>query len=138
MSHWAHLHTLCRKHDLRIMYAFGSRAAEVKRWLKDESADLSTGVSDVDIGVLPVKKLRVREKVEIAVALEDLLDVHRVDLVVLPEADPFVAAEVIRGERLFADDEDAADEYDLYVLRRAGDLAPFEKERIAMILGRSS
>jgi hypothetical protein len=57
---------------------------------------------------------------------------------VLPEADPFVAAEVIRGERLFADDEDAADEYDLYVLRRAGDLAPFERERIEMILGRSS
>jgi hypothetical protein len=138
MSHRAQLHALCRKHDLWIMYAFGSRAGEVKRWLEDESADLSTGVSDADIGVLPAKKLSVREKVEIAVALEDLLDVHRVDLVVLPEADPFVAAEVIRGERLFADDEDAADEYDLYVLRRAGDLAPFERERIEMILGRSS
>jgi hypothetical protein len=120
------------------MYAFGSRAAEVKRWLEDESVGLSAGVSDADIGVLPAKKLSVREKVEIAVALEDLLDVHRVDLVVLPEADPFVAAEIIRGERLFADNEDAADEYDLYVLRRAGDLAPFEKERIAMILRRST
>lgn len=138
MSHRAKMHALCREHDLRIMYAFGSRAAEVKRWLEDEGAGLSTGVSDADIGVLPAKKLSVRKKVEIAVALEDLLDVHRVDLVVLPEADPFVAAEVIRGERLFADDEDAADEYDLYVLRRAGDLAPFEKKRIEMILGRSS
>lgn len=138
MSHRAKVHALCREHDLRIMYAFGSRAAEVKRWLEDESVGLSAGVSDADIGVLPAKKLSVREKVEIAVALEDLLDVHRVDLVVLPEADPFVAAEIIRGERLFADNEDAADEYDLYVLRRAGDLAPFEKERIAMILRRST
>jgi hypothetical protein len=57
-----------------------------------------------------------------------------VDLVVLGEADPFVAAEVIRGERLYAHDEYTADEYDLYVLRRAGDLAPLERERIALVL----
>ncbi|MGC9398577.1 MAG: nucleotidyltransferase domain-containing protein [Anaerolineae bacterium] len=138
MSHRAQLRALCREHDLWIMYAFGSRAAEVKRWLEDDPVDLSAGTSDVDIGVLPAEKLHVHEKVEIAVALEDLLNVHRVDLVVPSEADPFVAAEVIRGKRLFADDEDAADEYDLYVLRRAGDLLPFEKERIEMILGRSS
>jgi hypothetical protein len=36
---------------------------------------------------------------------------------------------------LYARDEDDADEYDLYVLRRAGDLAPLERERIALILG---
>jgi len=28
----------------------------------------------------------------------------------------------------------ASDEYDLYVLRRAGDLIPFENERLALIL----
>ncbi len=68
-------------------------------------------------------------------ALEDLLECPRVDLVVLDEADPFVAAEVIRGERLFARDEDVADEYDLFVLRRAGDLAPSERDRIVRVLG---
>ena len=31
------------------------------------------------------------------------------------EADAFLAADVIRGERLFARDEEVADEYDLYV-----------------------
>jgi hypothetical protein len=54
---------------------------------------------------------------------------------VLPEADPFLAANVIRGERLFADDRYLADLYDLYVLRRAGDLVPLERERQALILG---
>jgi hypothetical protein len=77
----------------------------------------------------------VAEKVRLAVALEGLLRCQRVDLVVLDEADPFVAAEVIRGERLYAHDEYAADEYDLYVLRRAGDLAPLEWERMALVLG---
>ena len=42
---------------------------------------------------------------------------------------------MIRGERLYAQDDHAADEYDLYVLRRAGDLAPFERARMAFVLG---
>ena len=67
-------------------------------------------------------------------ALEDLFDVGRVDLVVLPEADPFLAVNVIRGERLFADNAYLADEYDLYVLRRAADLLPLERERQRLIL----
>jgi hypothetical protein len=66
--------------------------------------------------------------------LEDFLGVSRVDLVSLPEADPFLAANIIRGERLCARDTYLADEYDLYILRRAGDLAPLERERMALIL----
>jgi len=80
----------------------------------------------------------VQQKVRLAIALEDLFDVGRVDLVCLPEADPFLAANVVRGERLYARDEYEADEYDLYVLRRAGDLAPLERERMALILGEQS
>ena len=68
-------------------------------------------------------------------ALEDLFCVSRVDLVNLNEADPFLAANVIRGERLYSKNADLADEYDLYVLRRAGDLIPLERERIAIIMG---
>jgi uncharacterized protein len=58
------------------------------------------------------------------------------NLVLLSEADPFLAANIIRGERLFSRDERSADEYELYVLRRAGDLAPFERERIEAALKR--
>ena len=82
----------------------------------------------------PAEPLDIRRKVELAIALEDLFGVNRVDLVVLPEADPFLAVNVIRGERLFADDSTLADEYDLYVLRRAADLLPFERERQRRIL----
>ena len=56
------------------------------------------------------------------------------DLIIILEADPFLAANIIRGERIYCRDEYEADEYDLYILRRAGDLIPFERERIALIM----
>jgi hypothetical protein len=94
----------------------------------------------VDIGVktLSGRKFSVAEKVNLALALEDFFGCKRVDLVSLSEADPFVAAEVIRGERLFTHGKHQADEYELYVLRRAGDLAPLERERMVLILGEST
>jgi hypothetical protein len=94
------------------------------------------GGSDVDIGVLAARDVRldVEAKVRSAQALEALLGVERVDLISLADADPFVAANVVRGERLFAADADDADEFDLYVLRRAGDLAPLERERQRLVL----
>jgi hypothetical protein len=130
----AALEALCRRFQLHILYAFGSRGREALAWLDDDGGGLPPGPSDLDIGVKPAEPLDVRRKVELAIALEDLFDVNRVDLVVLPEADPFLAVNVIRGERLFADDGYLADEYDLYVLRRAADLLPFERERQRRIL----
>ena len=110
---------------------------EIRDWLGERRGDLPLGPSDADIGAkgLPGIKWSVEEKVELAGALEDLFGGLRVDLVCLGEADPFLAAEIIRGERLFAGDGNEADEYELYVLRRAGDLAPLERERMALVLG---
>ena len=126
---------LCRQHGVAIVYVFGSRAREVRDWLDGDGASHLSGASDVDIGVRPTPEVRwdVFDKVRLAIALEDLFGCRRVDLVVLPEADPFLAAEIIRGERVFSRDEYEADEYDLYVLRRAGDLIPLERERLALI-----
>ncbi len=126
------LEAVCRRFQLHILYAFGGRGREALGWLHGSA--LSPGPSDLDIGVKPAELLDVRRKVELAIDLEDLFGVNRVDLVVLPEADPFLAVNVIRGERLFADDSYLADEYDLYVLRRAADLLPFERERQRRIL----
>jgi hypothetical protein len=91
--------------------------------------------ADIDIGALPEqgKRLSIREKSLIAIELEEIFQADRVDLVVLPEADAFLAANIIRGERLYCRDTYAADEYELYALRRAADLAPLEGERLALI-----
>ncbi|OHD70561.1 MAG: hypothetical protein A2177_05750 [Spirochaetes bacterium RBG_13_68_11] len=131
------LDDFCRAHDLDALYVFGSRAEGVCRSLEADLLAPESSPSDVDIGILPPESavLPVDRKVAIAAGLEDLLGVSRVDLVVLPEADPFLAVNIIRGERLFYRDARRIDEYELYVLRRAGDLAPFERERLAMIGG---
>jgi hypothetical protein len=44
-----------------------------------------------------------------------------------------LSTNIVRGERIFCRDPYAADEYELYILRRAGDLAPFEKDRLSLI-----
>lgn len=133
------LNQIAEKFELDIIYAFGSHAKEVAEWAKREGFELSiSGLSDVDIGVKPCagKQLSAKEKVHLSVALEDLFSINRVDLVVIPEVDPFLAANIIRGERIYCIDEYEADEYDLYILSRAGDLIPLERERIALIMGK--
>ena len=135
------LNQIAERFGLSVIYAFGSKANEVLEWLEYERSELSiSSSSDMDIGVKPYpgKKLSVQEKVYLTMALEDLFAVRNIDLVVIPEVDPFLAANIVRGERIYCRNEYEADEYDLYVLRRAGDLAPLEKERMALVLGDDS
>jgi predicted nucleotidyltransferase len=128
---------LCERFGVALLYVFGSRAEEARQWLERKMPVLAPGGSDVDVGVRPKSGClhQVRDKVALTDALEDFVGCGRVDLVILPEADPFVAVAVIRGERLYAEDPHQADEYELYLLRRAGDLAPIERERMALVLG---
>ncbi len=127
---------LARQYNLVALYTFGSRAEEVAARVTGGAVESASRSSDADIGVLSARghHLMARDKVRLAIALEDVLDVGRVDLVILPEAPPYLALDVMRGELLYAMDPDAEAEYQLYVLRRAGDLAPFERERLRMIL----
>jgi predicted nucleotidyltransferase len=125
---------ICRKFGVKALYVFGSRSAEIAHAVQDEKLAFQQLQSDLDIGVLTKSELSVDEKVDLMLELEELFNVPRVDLVILQEADAFLAANVIRGERIYAQDSYAADEYDLFVLRRAGDLAELERERMAMIL----
>jgi hypothetical protein len=86
--------------------------------------------------VLPAQKyhLNVKDRVRLTVDLEDLLGVCRVDLVILSEASPFLALDVIRGEELYSADSNRSAEYELYILSKVGDLAYFERLRRKQIL----
>jgi len=127
---------LAGQYELMAIYAFGSRAEEVAARMAGGEVEPTWSSSDIDIGVLPVanRRLSPQDRVALTLALEDLFDVARVDLVILPEAPPYLALEVVRGELLYTTDPDAEAEYQLYVLRRAGDLAPYQRERLRMIL----
>jgi len=129
---------LCEHYGIESLLAFGSSAQETADWVNGKLPALAHPSSDVDIGALPKhgRKLSIREKSTIAIEPEEILQAGRVDLVILPEVDPFLAANVIRGERLYCRDTYAADEYELYALRRAGDLAPLEGQRLSLIEGK--
>jgi len=137
MSLEKELARLCEQYALDSLYAFGSRGQVAARAIQMDTP-MPASESDLDIGALPRNVLSVNQKVELALTLESFFKVGRVDLVTLPEADPFLAANIIRGERLYAYDAYQSDEYELYILRRAGDLAPLERERMALILERDS
>ena len=130
------LEQIALRYGLEEVYAFGSRAREVAVRLRGEEASATFPKSDIDIGVRtkPGVRLSASAKVHLTLELEDLLEVSCVDLVVLQEADPFLSVEIIRGELLYAEDLDKQARYELYLLRRAGDLFPFKKERIRMIM----
>ena len=129
------LEILAKRFAVTELYVFGSRAPEIARKVQGLPADPAFPESDVDIGVEPSpgRLLSVADKVELAIALEDLLMVDRIDLIVISEADPFLAVEIVRGELLFCEDPDRQAENELYILARAGDLARYRRERIERI-----
>jgi len=130
---------IMQRYRIAALYIFGSRSGEAAALLAGGKEPDGQGKSDIDVGVLPLRGVRLtpKEKVRLTLALEDLFQARRIDLVALPETDPFLAANIIRGERLYCANDDEIDEYELYVLRRAGDLIPLEEERIRLILGQS-
>ena len=112
--------------DPRIvaLYLFGSRGR------REETPE-----SDADVGVLfhRDQERSLRDVLLLEDALERRLGL-KVDVVDAGRASAFLALDIIRGERVYCADPDACDEFDLYVMRRAGDLAPFERERRRRLL----
>ena len=126
---------IASKYRLQIIYTFGSRAKEVLDRMEGRISHLSSTPSDLDIGVKPEKPLTVEEKVEIAIFFEDLFDLQRVDVVVLPEAPILLAMQIVTGEILYRQDQTYEAEYQLYIMRRAAELLPFERIKQKMIMG---
>jgi len=136
------LRDMLRRYRSTAMYVFGSRAAEIAALVAGSPPQTAGAApadhphSDVDVGVQPMRGLRLsaEQRVRLTLELEDLFAVSRVDLVVLSEANAPLAAEVVRGELLVCADPDEEAESQLYYLRRAGDLAPFYGEQFRDLL----
>jgi predicted nucleotidyltransferase len=130
------LGVLCRRFGVASLYVFGSRGPEIAARVRGAQCAPAAEGSDLDVAVHPAPAaLRSpRDRVALAQALEGLLALSRVDLVILPEAGPFLAADAVRGEMLFCDDEDRQAREELYYLRRAADLVPLQQARLAAIL----
>ena len=109
--------------DVRALYVFGSRIDGTER-----------PDSDLDVGVVYVSPQPLEKTVRLEEALYQATG-EPVDVIDAARAGALLALAVVRGERVFTRDELETDLFDLYVLRRAGDLLPFERARCAMLLG---
>ncbi|HBI24091.1 MAG TPA: hypothetical protein DDX84_07820 [Nitrospiraceae bacterium] len=131
---------ICKKYGIEALYVFGSRSDEIFDRIykiQDKEKDKTEEpLSDVDIGILPIEGiiLDVQKKVRLIAELEDVFLVMRVDLVVLTEASIFLALEIIRGKLVYDANPDRTAEYELYVMRHAGDIYPFEQYRLKQII----
>jgi len=126
---------IASQYDLQIVYAFGSRAKEALALLEGRIEYFSSTPSDLDIGIKPGRALTVEEKVKIAILFEDLFDVSKVDLIVLQDVPISLAFEIVTGEILFMEDATYEAEYQLYIMRMAADLLPYEQMKQEMIMG---
>lgn len=124
---------LAEKYHLQLIYAFGSRAKEALNYVHEKKNAFRASQSDVDIGVKPEKHLGVEDKVKIGLFFEDIFDVPRVDVVALTDAPVFLALEIVQGELLYAKDDRYEAEYQLYIMRRASELAPYETMKRKLI-----
>lgn len=113
---------LAPKQGLWAVYAFGSQ-------VRGEAFS----ASDYDIAVLADKPVELETLLRWEGELERALR-KPVDLVDLRRVDPFFALEVLKGRRIWARCPVAADEYELYLLRRGGDLAFWERQRRELLV----
>ena len=121
---------ICRKYQVQALYVFGSRSAEILQAIREKALEIQSSPSDLDIGILTHSPLSLDEKVNITLELEELFNAALVDLVILQEADAFLAANIIRGERLYAENSYMTDEYELFVLAYAGELIEMKRSLI--------
>ena len=112
--------------EIRALYMFGS-----------QSSGQARPDSDVDLGVLYRQRQPLAATLTLEQQIEEIIGQH-VDVVDLARAGAFLALDVVLGERVFCRDSTETDRFELYVLRRAGDLLPFERERQALLLNTPS
>lgn len=137
------LATLCARHGVADLYAFGSRGGEIAARVRGDDARCDHPGSDLDIGVRYLADAisarsgggefghrsdaeildRLDAGVALAGELENLFAAGRVDLVDVAQSEAFVAVAIVRGELLYRSDPADQAEFELYVLRRAGDMA---------------
>jgi predicted nucleotidyltransferase len=121
------LHEICREFELLSVYLFGSRADDGLRLLQGEP--VSAQGSDLDVGVFSASRhVEARLLGELQIALEELFEPLRVDLVPLDRVDPLFQFRAIDGHRIATSDSTATDERELEVMRRAADLLPFQRQ----------
>lgn len=128
MSPREKLQEIGERYEILALYLFGSRARDGVRILEGQPVSAERS-SDLDLGVLFQHDERSPLTLaELQVAFENLFAPCRVDLVPLRRVDPLFQFRIIDGDRIWASDTRAADEFELDVMRSASELLPWQRQ----------
>lgn len=124
------LKELAEKFGINIIYLFGSQAEKGKKYLDGEEVILDS-YSDLDIAVSlknPTQNM-IGIYGDLYKKLSEIFDPFHIDLVFIHEMNPLFQYEIIKGVRIYEEDEIEVEEFEELVMKKAADLA-FKKRMI--------
>lgn len=120
---------VCKKHDIRLAYLFGSCAQKAVAFLAGKPFDISDPLADIDIGIvfagsLPPAESRYKLYALVQNDFTDIFSPAAVDITFLEENHSVFQLEAIKGYCIYAQNSLVKIEYEESVLRRAADFKP--------------
>ena len=117
------IRSLAGKYGIVLIYLFGSKTEEGKRYLKGESI-IPQEYSDLDISIAFENAPSDPMKIHGALykELSDIFEPFHIDLLFLHEVDPIFQYEIIKGSRIYEKDEYYADDIEEMIMKKAEDL----------------
>lgn len=129
------INEIAEKYEISMIYLFGSQAELGERYLHGEDIKPEP-YSDLDIAVffekLPENSIKTYGELYRDFCI--LFEPFEIDLVFMHEQDSLFQYEIIKGIRIYAKDEEFADEYEELIMKKASDLSFKQKEFIRDVL----
>lgn len=118
------LQAIFKKNGVLLAYLFGSNQDIGRRFLEG-SSDEAGETSDLDVGLLivPSSGTMYESYGNLYLELSRVFAPFHIDIVLLHEVHSLLKYEIISGYRIYAEDEQFADDYEDLVVKFASDLA---------------
>jgi len=118
------LRAVFKKNGVVLAYLFGSNEDIGRRFLEG-SSDTASETSDLDVGLLIAPSLQTMYESygSLYLELSRVFAPFEVDLVLLHEVHSLLRFEIVSGHRIYAEDDQFADDYEDSVVKFASDLA---------------
>ncbi len=117
------------RHGVSLAFLFGSQAEKGEALLDGRPVEPADDLADLDLGVVlsdPLPEGLARARFY-ALLYNDLVDLFRplsLDLVLLQETHSIFQLEAIKGICVYQESEQAKEDYEMSILRRAADFGP--------------
>jgi len=118
------LKDLSKKFGIDLIYLFGSQAEKGKSYIEGQRVTLE-GFSDLDVAISfkkPPEHL-IRVYGELYMEISEIFDPFHIDLVFIHEMNPLFQYEIIKGIRVYEEDERMVENFEEMVMKKAADLA---------------